>query len=118
MRRSLPLWPAFFANLTDIAHRLDAQSGGFSAWGSWWMIPAVIALWVLRRRGAEYLVAPGLWPNTQTHYAAMSLPVVHRYPIAAAIIGLQSPLAPAIAIILMAIQERWQIGPRDTDPTR
>ena len=32
--------------------------------------------WPLRRRGAEWLVVPALWPNTQRHYAAMSLPAV------------------------------------------
>ena len=114
---TLPLWPSFIANIAGIGDRLDAQSGGFSAWGTLWMVPTVVALWLLRRRGAEWLVVPGLWPNTQTHYAAMSLVAVHRYPLAAAIIGLQSPFAPVLAILLMAIQVRFDVGPRNAEQT-
>lgn len=112
---SLPLWPAFLASLPGVEGSLAAQSEGFSAWGTWWMVPTIIALWVLRRRGAEWLVVPGLWPHTQIHYAAMSLPVMRHYPIAAAIVGLGTPLAPAVAIMVVALQERFRVGPRQTD---
>jgi hypothetical protein len=105
---TLPLWPAFFLSLPSIAATLDIQSRGFSAWGSWFVVPTVIALWVLRRRGADWLVVPALWPNTQVHYAAMSLPVVRSYPIAAVVIGFGSPLAPAVAVIIVAVQSRWR----------
>jgi hypothetical protein len=114
---TLPLWPDFFASLADINESLDTQTQGFSAWGTWWMLPTALALWVLRRKGAEWLVVPGLWPHTQTHYAAMSLPVMHRYPIAAAIVGLGTPLAPPIAIIIIALQERLGLGPVERDPS-
>ena len=113
---TVPLWAMFFENLGLISLRLDQQAEGFSAWGTWWIIPTVLALWVLRRRGAEWLVVPGLWPSTQIHYAAMSLPAIHRFPIPAAIIGLASPLAPVIAIVIMAIQVRFRIGPTNPDP--
>lgn len=106
-----PWWPAFFDSLGEVGSSLEGQSRGFSAWGTWWMVPTVLALWVLRRKGAEWLVVPGLWPHTQIHYAAMSLPVVRHYPIAAAIVGLGIPLAPAIAIIVIALQERLGLGP-------
>jgi len=112
---TLPWWPAFLAHGSSVAARLDAQSEGFSAWGTWWILPSIVALWILRRTGAAWLVVPGLWPNTQTHYATMSLPAVHRFPIAAAIIGLASPLAPVVAIIVMAVQVRFRIGPRDEE---
>lgn len=115
---TLPLWPAFFDSLADINNSLDRQSEGFSAWGTWWMVPTVLALWVMRRKGAEWLVVPGLWPHTQIHYAAMSLPVMHRYPVAAAIVGLGTPLAPPIAIIVIALQERLGLGPPPQEPAR
>lgn len=110
---TLPLWPAFLASLTAINSSLDSQSEGFSAWGTWWMLPTVLALWVLRRKGAEWLVVPGLWPHTQIHYAAMSLPVMRRYPVAAAIVGLGTPPAAALAVIVIALQERFGLGPTD-----
>lgn len=113
---TLPLWPAFIADLGSITGSLDVQSEGFSAWGTWWMLPTLLALWMLRRKGAEWLVVPGLWPHTQTHYGAMSLPVMHRYPIAAAIVGLGTPLAPPIAIIVIALQERLGLGPGPDEP--
>lgn len=113
---TLPLWPAFFDSLADVNNSLDIQSEGFSAWGTWWMVPTVLALWVMRRKGAEWLVVPGLWPHTQIHYGAMSLPVMRRYPVAAAIVGLGTPLAPPIAIILIALQERLGLGPPREEP--
>jgi hypothetical protein len=108
---SLPWWSMFLSHRDAIAATLAAQSEGFSAWGTWLMIPVVIALWVLRRAGASRLVVPALWPDTQAHYAAMSLPAVRRYPLAAAIIGLTIPFAAPIAVILMAVLHRWFPAP-------
>ena len=107
----------FFAELGNVITRLDEQSQGFSAWGTWWMIPTIAALWLLRRRGAEWLVVPGLWPSTQMHYATLSLPVIHRFPIAAVLMGLSSPLTPAFAIILVALQIRLGFDP-EPEPRR
>jgi hypothetical protein len=101
---TVPLWPDFFASLTEVSDSLDVQSEGFSAWGTWWMIPALLALWVLRRKGAEWLVVPAIWPHTQIHYGAISLPVMRYYPVAAAIVGLGTPLAAPLAVIIIAIQ--------------
>jgi hypothetical protein len=105
---TLPLWPMFIRGMPVVMETLDAQAQGFSAWGSWFLIPTTIALWSLRHRGAEWLVVPALWPDTQTHYAAMSVPAVRRYPLAAAIIGIGVSLAPPLAVVVMAIQERWR----------
>lgn len=102
---TLPLWPAFFSNMGSVAATLDSQSQGYSAWGTWFIVPTVVALWALRRRGAEWLVVPAVWPHTQMHYAAMSLPAVRHYPLAAAVVGLQIPLAAPAAVILMAVQQ-------------
>lgn len=107
---TLPLWPAFIVGFSTVVGNLDIQSEGFSAWGTWFIVPTLIALWALRHHGASWLVVPAIWPHTQTHYGAMSLPVVRHYPIAAAIIGLGSPLAPPLAVIVVAVQSRWQSG--------
>lgn len=101
---SIPLWPSFFSNLLAILATLDEQSSGFSAWGTWLLLPTLIALWGLRRRGAEWLVVPGVWPNTQMHYAAMSLVVVRRFPLAAALLATQLPWAAPVAVMAIAIE--------------
>lgn len=105
---SLPLLPAFLNSLRSVSTVLDQQTAHLSAWGTWLVVPTLIALVVLRRRGAEWLVVPALWPNTQRHYAAMSLPAVRRSPIGAALMSLGLPLAPAAAVIYMAIEASWQ----------
>ena len=79
------------------------------------IVPVVVALWLLRRRGAEYLVVPALWPNTRSQYGTMALVAVHRYPVAAALIGLNTPLLPPLAVIVMAIEDRLRIPRGDAD---
>lgn len=101
---SAPWWGYFLSSAGSIEATLDDQSLGVSAFGTIVMVPTIAALWILRRDGAEWLIVPALWPHTQLHYAAMSLTVVSRYPIAAAIIGLSTPLAPALAVMVIAIQ--------------
>ena len=73
---STPWWRDFFSAGGRIEPSLAAQSfGGASAWGTWLMIPTVVALVALRKRGAEWLTVPATWPYTQLHYAALALPV-------------------------------------------
>jgi hypothetical protein len=102
---SLPLLPVFLSNLGTVSSVLTNATSHLSAWGTWLMLPVIVALFVLRRRGAEWLVVPALWPNTQSQYGTMALPAVHRYPLAAALIGLNTPLLPPIAVIVMAVEE-------------
>lgn len=115
---SLPFLPAFIANIGTIEQVLDEGTADLSAWGTWLALPVLVALIDLRRRGAEWVVVPALWPNSQGHYGAMSLPVVHAYPVAAALIGLNIPLAPPLAVIAMALQARVEAWRADGDPRR
>jgi hypothetical protein len=110
---SLPQLPNFLATIGTVGSVLGA-SAKLSAWGTVFMIPVIGALWLLRRRGAEYLVVPALWPNTQSQYGTMALPAVHRYPLAAALIGLNTPLVPPLAVILMAVED-WVRTRRASD---
>lgn len=103
---SLPWLFAFIDNLSVVTEVLNTQTGQLSAWGTWAILPVGVALLILRRQGAEWLIVPAMWPNTQWHYASMALPAVNRYPIAAAVIGLHHPLMPAIGVIVMAF-EAW-----------
>ena len=100
---TLPLVPTFLASLGTVTAVLNLSSD-LSAWGTWLMVPVIGALYVLRHHGASWLVVPALWPNTQSQYGTMALPAVHRYPLAAAIIGLNTPLLPPLAVIVMAVE--------------
>ena len=114
---SLPLVALFLSNLGAVSTVLDEQTADLSAWGSWVLIPTIGALFVLRRRGAEWLAVPALWPNTQRHYAALSLPAVKDSPIGAAVMSLGIPLAPAVAVMLMAIESWWHARRREHVPS-
>jgi hypothetical protein len=104
---SLPQLPNFLSTLGMVGAVLGS-SEPLSAWGTWFIVPVVVALWLLRRHGAEYLVVPALWPNTRSQYGTMSLVAAHRYPVAAALIGLNTPLLPPLAVIVMAVELRLQ----------
>lgn len=85
-----------------------------SAWnGSAWRVPLLIpptllGLWVLRRRGGEWLAVPAVWPATQFYYVAMALPALVRRPIAAAALALPVPLMTPIVVMAWAVHAVWQ----------
>ncbi len=78
-----------------------------TAWnGSAWRFPVLvpfvaIALWVLRREGAEWYAVPALFPATQFYYVAMALPAIRGRRPLAAILALPVVLGvPAVVIVL------------------
>jgi hypothetical protein len=76
---SAPLWPQFLEAAGTVALALPAQSGGgLSAAGTWLLVPVVISLVYLWRRGAEWLAVPAIWPYAQFHYSTLALPVAAR----------------------------------------
>jgi hypothetical protein len=101
---SIPWWPAFFAAAPTIEAALATQSfGGMSAWGTWLMVPTVLALIALWRRGAEWLTVPALWPYTQLHYSTLALPVAARSAMVAFLLCFPVAFLPAIATIYFAL---------------
>jgi len=99
------MWVMFVTHFDSISAKLAVQSlGGLSAWGTWLVAPTIIALVVLRGRGARWLVVPGLWPYTQLHYSSIALPAVARSPMLAFLFSFAIPLFPPIAIVLRAAQ--------------
>ena len=112
---SLPLWPDFIASLEAVASSLDAQAVGLSAWATWAMVPAVGALYFLRRDGAEWLAVPVLWPYTQSHYATLAMPALKSSRLAAAIMSFAIPFAPVVAVVVLAAQVTLR-GRADEDP--
>jgi hypothetical protein len=122
---SLPWWDEFLAARDTIAASLAAQSsGGASAWGTWLMVPTVVALAVLFRRGAEWLAVPALWPYTQLHYAALALPVAAKSAFVALLLSFDAPYVAPIATILYAtwvvLEPRlaaYRVGAAKTEPS-
>lgn len=82
-----------------------------TAWnGSAWrfpilVIPTLLALWVLRRKGAEWFAVPAVWPATQFYYVAMALPAIVGRPVLAAVLALPVPLLLPIVVMGLAVLE-------------
>ena len=82
-----------------------------TAWnGSAWRIPLLIpptllALWILRRRGAEWFAVPAVFPATQFYYVAMALPALVGRPVLAALLALPMVLMAPLVVIGLAIRE-------------
>jgi hypothetical protein len=87
-----------------------------TAWnGSAWRIPillppTVLALWILRRDGAEWYAVPAAWPATQFYYVAMALPAVVRRPVLAAAFALPLPLVVPVSVMALAAHKVWREG--------
>ena len=80
-----------------------------TAWnGSAWRIPILVpptllALWILRRDGGEWLAVPAAWPATQLYYVAMAVPALVRRPVLAAVLAMPVPLLTPVAVMVMAV---------------
>jgi hypothetical protein len=80
-----------------------------TAWnGSAWRLPVLIpvvavALWVLRRDGAEWWAVPALFPATQFYYVAMALPAIRQRRLVAAALALPVVLMAPVVVIVLAV---------------
>ena len=73
-------WAAWFAELPTITQRLTNASRTTSVYGRpVLMIIAAVTLLSLGTRRAGWLAVPLLWPTTQLHYAAISVPGLTLY---------------------------------------
>jgi hypothetical protein len=76
-----------------------------TAWnGSAWRLPillppTLLALWILRRHGAEWLAVPAAWPATQFYYSGMALPALAGRRLLAGLFALPAPLVPPLVVI-------------------
>jgi hypothetical protein len=87
-------------------HITTAWNGG--AWRFPVLVPpTLLALWVLRRRGAEWLAVPAVWPATQFYYVAMALPAIVNRPVLAALFALPAPLVVPLAVIVLGAWQAW-----------
>ena len=102
-------WAQFIDAWPSISSTLAIQArGGLSATvAPLLVVVAGVALILLGRRRAAWLIVPALWPDTQLYYASIALPVLGEMPIVA--LALASPASPgliAIGIAAQAIGER------------
>jgi hypothetical protein len=93
----------------SVAERMLLGSWGGGAWRFPIILaPTLLALWVLRRRGAEWLLIPALWPASQFYYVSTAMPALVGRPLLAAALALPAPLAGALATIGLAALVVWQ----------
>jgi hypothetical protein len=111
---TLPLWPTFIADAGLVAATLRSQSDSISAWNSLLLIPAVAALFAMRRTGGEWLIVPALWPYAQLHYAALALPALARRPMLAMALS----FVPLFAPVAIIAQAAWEYARRRWDERR
>ena len=122
---SVPWWSDFLGAREAISASLAAQSyGGGSAWGTWLMLPAIAALAVLWRRGAEWLAVPAIWPYTQLHYSALALPVAAKNALVALLlcfaVWFAAPLATIVYAVWVLVQPRlaaYRLGVAKIEPS-
>ena len=122
---SAPWWADFLAARGSIEASLAAQSfGGASAWGTWLIVPTVLALAALLHRGAEWLAVPATWPYTQLHYSALALPVAARDAVVAFLLCFPVlflvPLATIYYAIRLLVADRladYRSGAVSTEPS-
>ena len=97
----LPWQPYLQEGLGVGTHLATAWNG--SAWRLPLLIPpTLLALWVLRRRGAEWFLVPAVFPATQFYYVAMALPAVVGRPLIAAALALPLVLMTPLVVIAFA----------------
>jgi hypothetical protein len=96
-------WQLYLDDGLGIRDHLGTSWNG-SAWRFPILLPpTLLALWILRRDGAEWFAVPAVWPATQFYYVGMALPAVVDRPIVAALIALPVPLMTPVVVMALAV---------------
>jgi hypothetical protein len=98
-------WQLFLSHLADIAVEIGLNAQDLSVFGEpIAMVVAIVALAALGWRRALWLATPVLWPLTQFHYAAMTIPALTRS--VAFFFAVPVPGAPLVGVVVAAILAR------------
>ena len=98
-------WSLFLSHLSDVLAELRLNAKNLSVFSEpLAMVLAVVALAALGWRRALWLAAPVLWPLTQLHYAAMTIPALTRS--SAFFFAVPIPGAPLVGVVVAAILAR------------
>lgn len=101
-------WQLYFERGLGVGSHLQTAWDG-SAWRLPLLIPpTLLALWILRRDGAEWYAVPSIFPATQFYYVAMALPAVVKRPVVAAALALPVPLMTPVVVIALAAEKLWR----------
>jgi MYXO-CTERM domain-containing protein len=97
-------WPGFAAEWSTVVGRFVTQTSGgaSSAISPPLFALAALALLLLGRRRAAWLIVPALWPYTQLYYASIALPVLAEMPLVA--LAIASPATPGLIAVGLAAQ--------------
>lgn len=101
-------WSEFIEHYSGITAALVDQAWGGQppvVWAPLAMIGAAIALVLLGRERAAWLAVPVLWPATQLHYSVIALPALS--PLLAAAAAVHQPGVLGLAVMALALYERW-----------
>jgi len=98
-------WQLFLSHLPDLATEIGLNAQDLSVFGEpAAMIVAVAAIAALGWRRGLWLATPVLWPFTQLHYAAMTIPALTRS--VAFFFAVPIPGAPHVGVVVAAILAR------------
>lgn len=75
---------------------------------------ALLAMWIVGRERAAWLVVPALWPSQQYYYGTLAMGA--RSGLAAAIVAFPVAGSGLIALLVLAIAERRRLRHRDGSP--
>ena len=111
-------WPTFIAAWPTVSENLAVQSNGGV---SWTRVPvllpiAVLALLLMGRRRASWMVVPTLWPNALWHYLPFAIPALT--PAAAAVAAFPAPGAIVAAAWVVVVQTRLGTNSASEEPGR
>jgi hypothetical protein len=105
---TLPIlpWQQYIADQAGVTNHL-AHAWNGSAWRYPILLlpPTIIGLWILRRKGGEWLSIPAVWPATQFYYVSSVLPILPGRPILAAILATPAVLVAPLVVIGLAARE-------------
>jgi hypothetical protein len=98
-------WRLFLSHLPDISAEIGLNAMDLSVFGEPIpMVIAIVALAALGWRRALWLATPVLWPQTQLHYAAMTIPALTAS--VAFFFAVPIPGAPLVGVVVAAILGR------------
>ena len=107
-------WTAFVQHLPEMGLRLAEQTqGGYSAFGNpLLMVGVLLALRILGRRIAAFVLVPSLWPSMPPQYGAMVLPVLDKVPLAGVMGTARAGVALGVIVSALVLVLMRRVGRR------
>ena len=102
-------WASYISQFGAISEHLAEQSGGFSAFGNPILMGiAAVALVLVGRERAAWMISPALWPSTQWYYDSLAVPAL--LPVSAAVLAIPLPGLIVVALVVMVVESRRTVA--------